>query len=409
MDREVKELNIPNQNLEEFKPGLLAQYDSTQRAAIVVNKSLETENPNIQIFRKGPLDLRSFGLNQSWIQPVKIFLPTGQVDFHVLYLGCANLTAAQAQVNLLPYDELTLKLATESDESYDYFVGCIRTAINQPQILVRPCQTGCFYQMDGKAYINFVNNNQIQEALMLLMQETGLSLNNAIRANFANNFSIETSYWRTNSKYSILSPIQIDFGGQAIFVYKVIARDSDWKYFEIFSPTTLDSLNMNGSVLLRIDSGCDTGECYHDNGCDCRAQFHNALRSIQTEGGLIIHCPTQDGRGYGLITKLCTEALKAGLNPFNDARIRPLDTIQSAINLLGNDFDARTYFEPAQILRMLNIHDVTLLTDNRRKIQDLESEGLIVRRRPTGTLVNGGHYAQQHVQAKHEHPLYIQD
>ena len=56
--------------------------------------------------------------------------------------------------------------------------------------------------------------------------------------------------------------------------------------------------------LVRIHSQCLTGDVFHSNRCDCRAQLEMAREMIAAEGrGMVIY-EMQEGRGIGLLNKL---------------------------------------------------------------------------------------------------------
>src|SRR6266700_8268846 len=51
------------------------------------------------------------------------------------------------------------------------------------------------------------------------------------------------------------------------------------------------------NLVLRIDSGCETGQLFGDLTCECRSQLFKAMQTIEEIGeGMIINIPNQDGR-----------------------------------------------------------------------------------------------------------------
>ena len=100
-------------------------------------------------------------------------------------------------------------------------------------------------------------------------------------------------------------------------------------------------------LLLRIDSGCCTGQTYLDATCECREQLWAAMQRIHEEGeGAIICIPQQDGRGMGIDFKLATLMLQA----------RGDDTYEAATAIAGSELiDVRTYAGAAAILKFWNI------------------------------------------------------
>lgn len=129
----------------------------------------------------------------------------------------------------------------------------------------------------------------------------------------------------------------------------------------------------HGEILLRTDSGCQTGQVFHDLTCDCAEQLHLSIERIgQNErGGVIVHVPRQDGRGLGLAFKLSTLILQDALE---------IDTVQasSMLDPEGVTRDVRTYAGVVAILRFLGISEgesIGLLSNNPRKLAVFADNG----------------------------------
>lgn len=119
--------------------------------------------------------------------------------------------------------------------------------------------------------------------------------------------------------------------------------------------------------LVRVHSQCLTGDVFHSQRCDCRAQFEFSIRKIAKEpSGVLLYLP-QEGRGIGLINKLKAYELQDG----------GLDTVE-ANRRLGFADDARDYEFAAEALKALGIHAVRLLSNNPDKVKQLESAGVRV-------------------------------
>lgn len=119
--------------------------------------------------------------------------------------------------------------------------------------------------------------------------------------------------------------------------------------------------------LVRLHSSCYTGDLLASLECDCRDQLHSAIEIMgEGEGGIILYM-LQEGRGIGLINKLRAYSLKA----------KGKDTVD-ANEILGFYSDERTFLPAAQILKKLGINEVSLLTNNPRKIRGLEALGIKV-------------------------------
>lgn len=134
--------------------------------------------------------------------------------------------------------------------------------------------------------------------------------------------------------------------------------------------------------LIRIHSSCYTGDLLASLACDCGDQLHTALQKMQEAGGGIVLYLMQEGRGIGLVNKLRTYALQAG----------GMDTVE-ANQSLGFDDDERLFLPAAEILKRLKIKRVRLLTNNPRKVLELERFGIKVEERVAHIMQEHTHTA----------------
>lgn len=120
--------------------------------------------------------------------------------------------------------------------------------------------------------------------------------------------------------------------------------------------------------LVRVHSGCVTGDIFHSLRCDCRAQLDSALERIaKTPNGVLIYLPYHEGRGIGLYNKIKAYALQ------DQGR----DTVDANIEI-GAPVDAREYELAAEILRDLGFRRIRLMTNNPAKIEALDAAGIEV-------------------------------
>lgn len=148
--------------------------------------------------------------------------------------------------------------------------------------------------------------------------------------------------------------------------------------FERADGTPLDHVALvRGSLAgaerlpLRIHSECLTGDVLGSLRCDCRDQLEIALRELgqaQASALLYLH---QEGRGIGLANKI---------RAYQVQQEQGLDTVE-ANRHLGFDDDSRDYTDAAVMLQTLGVRSVVLMTNNPRKIGDLEKNGIEVARR----------------------------
>ncbi len=120
-------------------------------------------------------------------------------------------------------------------------------------------------------------------------------------------------------------------------------------------------------VMVRVHSGCLTGDVFGSLRCDCGEQLKKAMAKVQEEGQGVILYLQQEGRGIGLANKLKAYALQD----------QGLDTVE-ANEELGFDADLRDYGVGAQILVSLGIRKMRIMTNNPKKIIGLEGYGLEV-------------------------------
>jgi GTP cyclohydrolase II len=123
-------------------------------------------------------------------------------------------------------------------------------------------------------------------------------------------------------------------------------------------------------VLIRVHSECLTGEVLHSLKCDCRDQLDLALERIQSAGHGAVLYLRQEGRGIGLGNKIRAYAKQD----------EGLDTVDANL-ALGFEDDHRGYQVAADMLRDLGVRSVALMTNNPRKVQGLENDGIKVTRR----------------------------
>jgi len=120
-------------------------------------------------------------------------------------------------------------------------------------------------------------------------------------------------------------------------------------------------------VAVRLHSECLTGDALGSLRCDCRDQLEAALTAIgKLERGIVLYM-RQEGRGIGLANKIRAYALQ----DFG------MDTVEANLALGFRD-DERDYAVAAHMLASLKVRSIQLMTNNPRKMEDLQKLGVNV-------------------------------
>jgi len=120
--------------------------------------------------------------------------------------------------------------------------------------------------------------------------------------------------------------------------------------------------------LVRVHSGCVTGDIFHSLRCDCYQQLQKALERVTTsQHGIIIYLPHHEGRGIGLVNKMKAYA----------EQDRGLDTVDANL-AVGAPVDARDYELAAKILKDLGAPEIRLMTNNPLKVDAMRDLGIKV-------------------------------
>lgn len=179
--------------------------------------------------------------------------------------------------------------------------------------------------------------------------------------------------------------------------------DDSWNKYSVLVSADIDletfmpHFHTDKEIILRIDSGCETGQVFGDRTCDCAEQLHIALDEIIENQGIVINIPHQDGRGLGLPYKLSTLYLQHVLG---------INTVESASLLSGDGvIDKRSYAGVVALLKFLGISTrarLNFLTNNPFKRSVFQENGYQLQKN-TNVHVEPTEFTKHHFEAKKVH------
>ena len=181
------------------------------------------------------------------------------------------------------------------------------------------------------------------------------------------------------------------------------AIDDQWIKYSVIVKSTIDDKKLipifrsMDKIILRTDSGCETGQVFGDLTCECGVQLSLAMKKLSEEGeGIIVNIPHQDGRGMGLTFKLATLWLQESLG---------VNTVDSAALLApGGVIDIRTYAGVICILKFFEIPltcKINLATNNPSKADVFAENGYAITDY-TSVIIEPNDHTRVHLEAKKE-------
>jgi len=148
--------------------------------------------------------------------------------------------------------------------------------------------------------------------------------------------------------------------------------------------------------VVRVHSGCVTGDIFHSLRCDCYPQLQASMEVItQSSLGVMIYLPYHEGRGIGLVNKIRTYALQD----------QGYDTVDANV-AIGAPIEARDYDLAAHILFDLGFGRIRLLTNNPAKVDALRAEGVTVVEQRS-LIVKASQYNKKYLATKKERMAHM--
>ncbi len=176
-----------------------------------------------------------------------------------------------------------------------------------------------------------------------------------------------TNHNMKNNKLEKVETIKMPtiYGDFKLTTYETFYPDQEFMRYVL----VMQTYDLPRIPLIRMHSSCILGETFRSTHCDCGEQLDAAFQIVYDHKGIIFYLD-QEGRGHGIADK--TRELKLQEQGY--------DTVEAS-EKLGLVPDMRKFEVVSDILQKMNIQSVKLLTNNPRKIQELESHGITVQKR----------------------------
>jgi GTP cyclohydrolase II/3,4-dihydroxy 2-butanone 4-phosphate synthase/GTP cyclohydrolase II len=189
----------------------------------------------------------------------------------------------------------------------------------------------------------------------------GTPLESSMKSNAVKSIDLELDW-------SAQTILPIEFRGQELQVEARAYQGTD-PTCQALVLVRRDEKAVNGVVpVVRVHSGCVTGDIFHSLRCDCCPQLQAAMKHIlNSDVGILVYLPYQEGRGIGLVNKIRAYALQD----------QGYDTVDANV-AIGAPIEARDYDLAAHILFDLGYPEIKLLTNNPAKVEALRTEGVDV-------------------------------
>lgn len=379
----------------------------------ILDKLLFFKNDKFKVFYGGPVSNKN-EQGAKWIMPV-LFQDEHyktRALYELVFVNCDLKSTKDAEVLFLNVSDINIKFRNLLSEDYNAFNNAvIAKNARKKYIVVRKADFGMVHYPDIFISSLFSIDHENDKKIIIKF------LNEKFQSKITNKTIFESNRQdvvvEEDNQKIIYEPIfiktKINNGFYFFYITKLILKNDNWKLYYIVTKEKNYKAIPKDKVLVRMDSGCVSGQIYDDEACDCADQLYESLKSVANFPGfgVVIHIPAHDGRGFGTALKAETEIYKIGGVGRVHNTLKHLNTIEAAELLYGkNQYDLRTFDGAAKVLKLMNIKHVLLITDNILKIQSLKSNGIRVSRIKTNsnkiTCLN-------HLSAKRKSKLYYSE
>lgn len=375
--------------------------------ASTVEKLIVYKNDSFSVLNGGPISRRNGGIE--WVMAAFFRDDNHQTRavYEISFINCDPKNAKDAEILFVKVSDINVKFKNLLYKDYEVFSFLLNGGYNSGKyIVVRSADLANLFYPEFYISSLYCDYKKEDKEIITKFLNSYFHTKNIYKDYYQGAIS-ETVDFQNEREISFKQiDLLIDIGGvpESFKLIKKIVKDDDWKiYYLVYSAKgSLDGIKI---PIVRIDSGCVSGQIYNDDSCDCLDQLHFALAEInQKKNGLIIHIPLQDGRGYGFAPKAETEIYKRG----GCGRVHhtnALNTIEAARLLYSpGTIDIRSYDSLAEILRKLRFTRIFLKTDNILKCQAMKNHGIEVIREETGIQKES---CKKHLDAKKNSPFYF--
>jgi GTP cyclohydrolase II/3,4-dihydroxy 2-butanone 4-phosphate synthase/GTP cyclohydrolase II len=189
----------------------------------------------------------------------------------------------------------------------------------------------------------------------------GTPLESSMKSNAVKSVDLELDW-------SAQTILPIEFGGKELKVEARAYQGADPTCQAMVLVYRETEVAHNEIPVVRVHSGCVTGDIFHSLRCDCYPQLQASMdRVLSSRLGILIYLPYHEGRGIGLVNKIRAYALQD----------QGYDTVDANV-AIGAPIEAREYDLAAHILFDLGYPEIKLLSNNPAKVEALQQEGVDV-------------------------------
>ncbi|MFV2035611.1 MAG: GTP cyclohydrolase II [Halocynthiibacter sp.] len=278
---------------------------------------------------------------------------------------------------ITPRRAATLKAAAYSEHVArvllppDADCNWVRAIANPADDLRAPMKGPLRTRRDGdeslaRAAITFCKAARLLPAALLVEVSDGTALADKYGLTRLNAEAAYPILHNTSPMHEVISarlPMQVSEAGR-LHIFRPEDGGEEHYAVEIGQPAR------DAPVLSRLHSACFTGDIIGSLKCDCGPQLRTALAEIGTEGNGVLLYLNQEGRGIGLANKMRAYSLQD----------QGFDTVE-ANHRLGFEDDERDFRIGAALLLKLGFSQVRLMTNNPKKVEMMQANGLVVTER----------------------------